>query len=288
MTLGDIYRRMLWLVYGDSAPPTTTNTHFQATTEGIIANIHRKLQEDFNYWFMEETYGVNVPAYTRTLALPTDYKCEVNPVRILRFDTTEYTDGTAACSASTAVTGTSTAWDTDWTGKKYQISWDDATWYTILTVTSATALVLESTGPTASGTYTIRKCVGQVELSKLHRGESDKNAYDLHGYTSYPMYYDLYENQLHLFPQSEYDHYLIFKYYKYLDRPTAFNDHEDDLTDEASDLIIYMAAAMEERRRKEWESAQAWDAMAQVELKNLYRKHWQRTTANVRVPYIDV
>ena len=109
MTLSEIYNRAMFLVYGDTTPPAALTTQAQAVTEGLIANFMRKVMDDYNYWWMEEEYGVAVPAYTRSLALPSDFKVEIGPVRILRFDSSEYETGSAECAATTAVLGTSTA-----------------------------------------------------------------------------------------------------------------------------------------------------------------------------------
>jgi hypothetical protein len=358
MTLGDIYNRAMWIVYGDSTPPTSTATNMQAVPDGVVANLHREIQEDTSYWFMEANYGVEIPAYTRVMALPSDYKDEISPLRVLTFsddnydalpfdggsaacsgttavtgtDTAWSTDWTgqgyalswdgitwytistvvsatsitlssagptidddciirypdiASCSAGTAVTGTNSAWDTDWTGKKHQITWDEVTWYTILTVESATSLTLESAGPTASGAYMIRKCCGQVALTKVKRGGADEQGYDLGGTSDHPLFYDIYDNVIRLYPMPEEDCYLTMKYFKYFPRPSTFNAHTDSVTEHAAEVLIYMIAAIEERRRKEYGAAEEYDKQVGIKLNMLLSKHNQRTSANYVLPYID-
>lgn len=287
MTLGDIYTRAMWLVYGDSTPPTSTATQMQALPDGVIANLHREIQEDTSYWFMEADYGVEIPAYTRILALPSDYKEEIRPVRALAFSTDTYAEGTASCSATTSVTGSGTSWDTDWTGCKHQISWDGSTWYTILTVVSATSIVLESAGPTANSSYTIRKCTGQIELEKVKRGGSEEEAYDLGGTADYPLYYDIYDNVIHLYPMPSTDCYFLMKYFKYFPKPSTFSSHDDAVTQNAAEALIYMIAAIEERRRKEYGASEEYDRITGIKLNQLLSKHNQRTSANYVLPYID-
>jgi hypothetical protein len=285
VTFGEIYSRAMWLVYGSSTPPVDADTQFQGVTEGILANLHRNLQEDFNYWFMEEAYGVAVPAYTRSLALPSDFKEECGVIRVLSFGD-EYDTGSAECAATTAVTGTSTAWETDWSGRKHQLSWDDATWYPIEAVTSATALVLESAGPTqAAAAYTIRKCTGAIEIAKLYRGQEDRMA--VQGSQRYPLYYSIYEGVMRLFPLPNEATYLEFKYYKFLDRPTVFVSHSDDLTINAADALVYYIAAFEEKRRQNWESAQMYEGMGDAQVQLLQNRNFSRSNSNMILPYID-
>lgn len=286
MTFQQIYNRALWLVYGDSTPPASVATQMQAVTEGILANLHRNLQEDFNYWFMEESYGVSVPAYTASLALPSDFKEECGVVNVLVFGD-KYNTGSAECDATTAVTGTNTSWDTDWTGRKHQISWDDVTWYPIAAVSSATALTLTVTGPTrAAAAYTIRKCDRVVTLKKLYRGQD--STMGALGSSRWPLYYSIYEGALSLFPVPNEAVYLEFKYYKFFARPTVFSSHSDAMTEHAADALVYYLAAFEEKRRKEWESAQMYEGMGDSQIQLLKNRHFSLMNANVTLPYIDV
>lgn len=283
MNLGEIYDRVVWYYYGDTTPPTTVATHFQGVTEGIIANIHRKLQEDYNYWFMEESYGVAVSAYTREVSLPSDFKHEISPIRYFRFKNDDYTTGTASCSGTTAVTGSGTAWDTSWSGRKYQITWDDTTYYTILAVTSATALTLESTGPSTSGTYTIRKASAQGNLKKLPVNVAYATGQDENGTGTYPLYYDIFEDKLRFYPLFSEDIYVEFRYYKYLPRPTTFATHNDDVTDEAADFLVYAAAA-ELCVAQDETKYQLFAGKAAQELQGLKKKHRQRYEAVLNEP----
>jgi hypothetical protein len=79
-----------------------------------------------------------------------------------------YNTGSVSCSASTAVTGTSTVWSTSWPAATYAIKFgtDDPNatgtpdaWYTVASFDSATGLTLNTAGPTATTVaYSIRMC----------------------------------------------------------------------------------------------------------------------------------
>lgn len=79
-----------------------------------------------------------------------------------------YNTGSVSCSASTAVTGTSTTWSTAWPEAIYEIQFGTAdpnaagtpdAWYTVASFNSATGLTLDTAGPTATTVaYSIRMC----------------------------------------------------------------------------------------------------------------------------------
>lgn len=242
MTLDEIYNKISWMYFGDTTPAASVSTQFQAVTEGIIANMHRRIQEDDDYWFMENHYSVVVPAYTRTIALPSEFKRMIDDPRFFTFSSTTYTDGTADCTATTAVTGTLTAWDPNWSGHKYYISWDSgATRYPILSVSSATSLTLESVGPTASGSYTIYKTSGWINPEPRTPQYALRNNLDAEGYSMYPLSFDLWEDTVNIYPLASEAVVFDARYYGYLPRPTSFSTHDDALTQEAADLIVYMS-----------------------------------------------
>lgn len=275
MTLGEIFERVKWIYFGDTGQPTSVDTHYQAAAEGVISNIHRKIQEDNDYWFMEKYYSTSVSAYTRNISLPDEFKHEVEPVRVLRFSSDTYTAGTADCSSSTTVTGTTTAWETSWSGRKYQISWDSVTWYNILAVTSATTIILDETGPSASGTYTIRKCTGAINLDKITSESTISSEQDMNGSTTYPIYYDIWDNLMNFYPLFTENIAVDFRYYRYLDRPSAFVTHSDALTENAADLLIFSSVA-ELSASLDNQKYVLYSQKAAVEEKLLKNKHFSR------------
>jgi len=74
MTLLEIYNRAVFYIYGDQNVPSHITTQLQG---GIIPGIHRRIQEEFNYWFMESDDGINTIIDEREYVLPTHFKSEV-------------------------------------------------------------------------------------------------------------------------------------------------------------------------------------------------------------------
>lgn len=289
MNLLEVYNVSMWHVFGTEQPPAADTTFLQAAAEGIISNKHRKIQEDFNYWFMEALYSQPYTAYDNTLALPTGFKCEMRPVRALLFDTVNtYTTGTATCAGTTAVTGTGTGWLTEWTGKRYRISFDSGTtWYFINSVASSSSLTLESAGPTATASaFIIQACNSVVELDKQGPGRSQLHGLDVLGYGD-PAWYEIFDDTLSMYPLPQYDGQLEYRYYKYLPRPTVFATHTDDLATEAADLLIYMTVAEIADSQGDDKKAAKYEEKAAQELGNLKKKHLHRTAANFRTRYVE-
>jgi hypothetical protein len=77
MTFGEIYSAVVLNVWGDSTPPSSMVTRLQGE-EGIIANMHRDIQVDYNYWFMKTYYTLNSVDGQQGYALPDNYKEAIN------------------------------------------------------------------------------------------------------------------------------------------------------------------------------------------------------------------
>jgi hypothetical protein len=73
MTFGEVLARVNFKIWGNSTVPSGTTTVLTGD-EGIIANVHRKIQQDYNYWFMHETVSLNMVVGTQAYTLPDDYK----------------------------------------------------------------------------------------------------------------------------------------------------------------------------------------------------------------------
>jgi len=52
MTWTEVYNRVVFKIWGNSTVPAGTLAVLQGD-EGIIGNVHRKIQQDYNYWFMQ-------------------------------------------------------------------------------------------------------------------------------------------------------------------------------------------------------------------------------------------
>ncbi len=73
MTFGEILARVNFLVWGNSTPPTGTTAQLSGD-EGIIADIHRNIQEDYNYWIMRADVVIPTVVDTQAYTLPTNFK----------------------------------------------------------------------------------------------------------------------------------------------------------------------------------------------------------------------
>lgn len=77
MTFGEIYDKIVYAVWGSSTPPAGTVGSLTGS-EGIIANIHKRIQKTDNYWFMHETTAFNILNEVQGYNLPDDFKGEVS------------------------------------------------------------------------------------------------------------------------------------------------------------------------------------------------------------------
>lgn len=91
MNWTDIYNRVVFEVWGNSVPAQGFPGVLQGEY-GIIANAHRKIQEDYNYWFMEQA-GTNVLIDgTANYALPVGFKEIIqNGLQLVDATTGDYT-----------------------------------------------------------------------------------------------------------------------------------------------------------------------------------------------------
>lgn len=77
MNFGEIYDAVVFNIWGGAVPPTDAVARLQGS-EGIIANMHRDIQIDYNYWFMESWTIVESIAGTQGYAMPDNFKELVN------------------------------------------------------------------------------------------------------------------------------------------------------------------------------------------------------------------
>jgi len=76
MTLAQIYARVVFNLFGNSAVPAGTAVVLRGTegadTFGLIQNAHREIQKDYNYWFMR--MSTSYPHLNGDHALPENFK----------------------------------------------------------------------------------------------------------------------------------------------------------------------------------------------------------------------
>lgn len=77
MTVQQILDKINWLVFGDSTPPSSVSTHLIGS-EGLISQAHRRIQEEWDYWFMEENTTISVVSGISNYTMPTDIKREIS------------------------------------------------------------------------------------------------------------------------------------------------------------------------------------------------------------------
>lgn len=73
MTFGEIYNRVSFYIWGNSAVPQGASAVLQGN-EGLIANAHRKIMMDDNYWFMHTWVELPIVSGTQSYALPSGFK----------------------------------------------------------------------------------------------------------------------------------------------------------------------------------------------------------------------
>lgn len=73
MTWEELYNRTVFKIWGTSTPPALVQAVLQGQY-GLIANAHFKLQQDFNFWFMEDATTIAMVDGTSAYALPTNFK----------------------------------------------------------------------------------------------------------------------------------------------------------------------------------------------------------------------
>ena len=73
MTFQEMYDRIVYKLWGNSNLPTGAQ-NILYYSNGIIANIHRKIQQERDYWFMEAETTIPVLAGSNGFALPALFK----------------------------------------------------------------------------------------------------------------------------------------------------------------------------------------------------------------------
>lgn len=269
MTLGEIYTRVMWLLYGDTNYPQSTQLHMQDIHQGIIAEAHRKIQQDYNYWFMVNNVIYDLPQYETVLNLPMDFKHEYH-ARFIQYETTPCEDNITMVISSNGTMVGATYNTAD--GKKY-LAYCNNRWYHILSYDGAI--------------YKINPAEDNAGVGSIYRlsGVYDNIRKDAPYHLG--IYYSIVNNTIQL--SNTYSIPLAFElyYYRMTTPYTPFTEYEDNVTNYAADAIIYMAVEIEERRRREFQAATYYRKLAEEEILKLRREHSQKTLANMRPLYME-
>mgnify|MGYP001157472996 FL=1 len=264
MTFGEIYTRVMWLVYGDTNYPQSTQTHMSNINYGIISEAHRKVQNDFNYWFMERVYMKELEAGKVAFDLPSAFKQDVY-IRIIEYNDVSETTGGDATVLSNGNVAT-VAFECDaW---EYIIKVGDR-WYWIVNGSDTQIEVLPAEEST--GSYDIRKVTGIYTIQK------DK------WFKAIDLAYFVKDGKLYLTRALSRDAVIELVYYTTYTPYEPFNSYEDAITTNAADAIIYMAVELEERRRREFQAATYYRNLADAELLRLKKEHNAKSLAHLRV-----
>ena len=74
MTFYEIYTSTIMKIWGDTTPPTSGVSYIQ----DLISNIHRKLQQDYNFWFMRAYTTWETVVDSQTYGAPAEFKEMIN------------------------------------------------------------------------------------------------------------------------------------------------------------------------------------------------------------------
>jgi len=268
MTLGEIYARVMWLLYGDTNYPASTQTHMQSMHQGIIYEAHRKIQQDYNYWFMQESTIYDLPEGERVLSLPSDFKSDYY-LRLIDYESEACENGlTLTITNSGVMTGATYTID-----DKQYLAQCNGKWYWILSQGLASYNVRPVEQNTGSGA--IYRHTG---TSVINKGVLYKDA---------GQFYTIEDGKIILNQAYSSGKAVELFYYKYTTPYSPFSDYADNVTYYAADAIIYMAVEIEERRRREFQAAEYYRQLAETEVIKLRREHSQKMLANITIPYME-
>jgi len=164
MTFQQILNRVSQNIWGNTAAPAAHVAMLEGEY-GIIAEAHRQIQQDYNYWFMQEYASVESEVGVQAYNLPTDYKQMITAL------------------------------------------WQTVDEYGAITGFSNPLMPLG---------------LGDAQKYFWKSDDSDTN--------EYPGYYEIFGNNIVIYPDPSEIRALHIYYWKFLPRPTDF-DLSDDLND---------------------------------------------------------
>lgn len=265
MTLGEIYTRVMWLVYGDTNYPQSTQMHMQNTSQGIILDAHKQVQQEYDFWFLEAVRLYNREQGTTRFELPDDFK-SVRSVRLFGVgDTIETSDG-VSIDRYGSVYGLTTE-EPVYSNKRSAVFVNNR-WHIITSMSSEGVYAYPK--EVNSGNGTLYKISFEGKL--LRKQIADKTHYDVY---SYPCY-NIIGNELNIYLQNSKRQIVELQYYKYYTLVGEFTSYTDAVTENAYNAIIYLAVEMEERRRREFQPAMYYRQLAIDEIQKLKKEHLRR------------
>jgi len=264
MTWYEAYQRVCFKIWGNSAVPSGTAAVLQGD-EGIIANVHRKLQQDYNYWFMQTWGTITTVAGTYSYSLPTDFKEMISAAWEIVGN--EYTLTGDFTVDSATVTNLSSTESLSAGMLVYHSSVDAGT--TIDSVDSSTQVTISAnanaTATSVSILFTDGKDYFGDVISPVSTQAAQATLWQSDNTAEYPYYYEITKDVLTLYPKPEDSNRVLhLLYWQFLDRPTS-SDFEstatttDDLLTYGSDAVVNLACAEMAEILKEYDMAQYYE-----------------------------
>ncbi len=273
MTLGEIYTRVMWMLYGDTNYPQSTQQHMTATSQGIILDAHKAVQQNYDYWFMEAYKTYERTSGQTTFILPDDFKTVKN-VRVFTVRDKIMDSDTVTIDTDGSISGFSDIvpeYGYNLTAVKL-----DTYWFIVSSVN----------GDMLYTRYTGVQSLGGGELYRIDLKEIPmrKQIATHYGHDVFQnSCFAVEQNRLHIYSKAintEIVELFYYKYYSFTGTADMFALYEDPITENAYNAIIYLAVEMEERRRREYQAAMYYRKLAEDAIAQLKREHVQRRNTN--------
>ena len=285
MTLTEIYNRVIWNIYGDSTPPASVVTNMQGAN-GLIANIHKRFQREWNFSWMEDESYLEVTEGDFRVALPSDFKEEV---LIKYYDqraelyTNDPSPGTSISLTVADTTGFST-------GDSVVVSSSSGEEEAVITgiVTNTSITVDELLMDHSAG------MVGLVGywyiLDKYARGNLDRTTREVDDLST-SLSYQIWRDYIGLKPVPDRDTVLKLNYYGYVTAPTdgTWATFEDEITIYGAEAMISLctselALTLDYVQKVESYKQKYYDDIRQLKLHDTKRRYANLDT----MPYSDL
>jgi hypothetical protein len=289
MTWYEAYQKVCFKIWGNSTVPSGTATMLQGD-EGIIANVARKIMQDYNYWFMQTYVTITTVAGTQAYRLPDDFKEPISAA--WEIAGTDYTlTGDITLSSDTITNKASVA---NLASGMVVYHDDLPAGTTISTVGTTTVTLSDDATGTATGAsilFSDGTDYFSNVLSPITTQDAQQYKWQTADTTEYPMSYEVMSDVLVLYPNTANSNRVLhLLYWQFLDRPVTadwveLTSTENDLLKFGADLVINLAASEMAEIIKEWDTAQYYEkraGQAMELLKNEDRRRRQTMHHNIQ------
>jgi hypothetical protein len=303
MNLTEIYNRIIFNVYGDSTPPASVTTYLQGVN-GLISQILRRIQREWNYSFMEHTAYPEF-TYTGTPARVLSSACnlerfkeeltvEVWTERAEQIYFNLATLFSIALCSDTAGFAASDAVIVGVPSGEIETAIGTIVANTSMTFTASSLNPLLPWYPATDSTIYgfVGLATGQwYRLSKLTKTDMDTLYDPSTSNIATPEYYSIYQDRIFVSPRHDTESVLRVRYYRYLEEPTAgtWASYENDLTTKCAEAIIDLATYELALVRKDVQAIGIFRAKYDDDIKQAQLDDVKRRNANLdQMPYCDL